>query len=56
MQTETLHILQSGAESQDSAMERVKNPPPHTVSGCNVTFSALRCTDDMRRSHYGFPP
>ena len=28
MQTETLHILQGGAESLGSAMERVKITPP----------------------------
>ena len=45
MQTEYLHILQGSAEPQGSAMERVKITPPCTVSGCYVTFSALRRDD-----------
>ena len=45
MQTEYLHILQSGAEPQGSAMERAKFTPPRYVSGCNLTISALRRDD-----------
>ena len=45
MQSEYLHILQGGAESQGSAMERANFTPPRYVSSCNLTISALRRDD-----------